>query len=751
MSRRSWLRIGGLALGGLALPDILRAEARNGQRNPAKGIIMVLLPGGPTHLDTFDLKPDAPVEIRGEFRPIATNVPGIDLCELMPRLARRADKLAIVRSLVGFRDDHNTHWLPNRVSGRIMTSGNHYRTRSQSMSKPTYHSYARFSSLGKQSIGDSERRQVESAEAWCKRHGHKLSPLGTDRGLSGFHGAHRKKGKLRDFLQLVKTGQIPPGDVLLVEKVTRLSREGVKTALQKIVFELIEAGIAIQFISPEMNFDGESINGPMLHVLIALLASAYQESKDKSDYAKSVWRQRRLSARTGKKPMFNRLPAWLAMKNGKILVVPERAAVVRRIFDLAAAGYGHTRIVAALIAEGVPAFGERKVSEERTRSQFSGVWTKAYVARILRDRRAVGECQPCGAGRKPEGPPIPDYFPAVITEEQWLLASVGRTKRKNEHAPRQSKHLNIFAGLVRNAVDGDPFVLHADGHSDGSLQYTYLVSARAIGGRGKWVSFSYPVFERAILKMLREVSADEVFPPTKDEQAPRLTVLREELKKTRGEVASLTADLANGYSAAITDVLRKKESREAELAELVQQEEAKAARPAEPDWKEFCNLASALDGAEDKEDARLRLRAALQRRVGRITVLVVSRPKRVKVLVAQVWFADSHLRRDYVIYHKSPANRNSRGFWCVRSWTPADLQWACFPDQFDLRSVDPTVLGEDDEGRQAWVDGWKDTELHFLGTDVEYVNPDGTTYRQGLTTDDLEQLVFKGCEKHLLP
>ena len=78
MSRRSWLRIGGLALGGLALPDILRAEAAERPRNPAKGIIMVLLPGGPTHLDTFDLKPDAPAEIRGEFRPIATNVPGIE-------------------------------------------------------------------------------------------------------------------------------------------------------------------------------------------------------------------------------------------------------------------------------------------------------------------------------------------------------------------------------------------------------------------------------------------------------------------------------------------------------------------------------------------------------------------------------------------------------------------------------------------------------------------------------------------------
>ena len=107
MSRRSWLRIGGLGLGGLALPELLRAEAASRSANsaaagkPAKGVIMVLLPGGPTHLDTFDLKPDAPPEIRGEFRPIATNVPGIDICELMPRLAGMADKLAIIRSRSG--------------------------------------------------------------------------------------------------------------------------------------------------------------------------------------------------------------------------------------------------------------------------------------------------------------------------------------------------------------------------------------------------------------------------------------------------------------------------------------------------------------------------------------------------------------------------------------------------------------------------------------------------------------------------
>ena len=110
VSRRSYLQIGGLALGGMSLADMLRAETVSSSRPAAKGIIMVLLPGGPSHLDTFDPKPAAPVEIRGEFQPIATNIPGIELCELLPGLAGMADQLTLIRSLVGFRDDHNTHW-----------------------------------------------------------------------------------------------------------------------------------------------------------------------------------------------------------------------------------------------------------------------------------------------------------------------------------------------------------------------------------------------------------------------------------------------------------------------------------------------------------------------------------------------------------------------------------------------------------------------------------------------------------------
>jgi len=97
-TRRTFLQVGALALGGLSLADLLRSDARGEEPTPSrKSVIMVYLPGGPSHLDLYDMKPDAPVEIRGEFRPIKSNVPGLDLCELLPLQAGIADKLAVVR------------------------------------------------------------------------------------------------------------------------------------------------------------------------------------------------------------------------------------------------------------------------------------------------------------------------------------------------------------------------------------------------------------------------------------------------------------------------------------------------------------------------------------------------------------------------------------------------------------------------------------------------------------------------------
>jgi len=106
-SRRGFLKIGALGLGGLTLPNLLRAEAAAGIRSSHKSVILIYLVGGPPHQDMFDLKPDAPKEVAGPWKPMATNVTGVQICEAFPQLARIMDKLVVIRSLVGNQAGHD--------------------------------------------------------------------------------------------------------------------------------------------------------------------------------------------------------------------------------------------------------------------------------------------------------------------------------------------------------------------------------------------------------------------------------------------------------------------------------------------------------------------------------------------------------------------------------------------------------------------------------------------------------------------
>jgi hypothetical protein len=107
VSRRDLLRIGSLGIAGLTLPNLLRAEAHAGVKKSNKSVIMIYLVGGPPHQDMFDLKPNAPVEVAGPWRPIATNVSGIETCEAFPMLASMMDKLVPIRSIVGSQAGHD--------------------------------------------------------------------------------------------------------------------------------------------------------------------------------------------------------------------------------------------------------------------------------------------------------------------------------------------------------------------------------------------------------------------------------------------------------------------------------------------------------------------------------------------------------------------------------------------------------------------------------------------------------------------
>jgi hypothetical protein len=121
LSRRSFLRVGALSSLGLTLSHLLQAEARAGRsKTRAKSVLLVFLGGGLSHHDSFDLKPDAPAEIRGKYKPIASSVPGLQVGELLPLTARQMDKLTLVRSGAHNNDHHETasNWV---LCGRFGT------------------------------------------------------------------------------------------------------------------------------------------------------------------------------------------------------------------------------------------------------------------------------------------------------------------------------------------------------------------------------------------------------------------------------------------------------------------------------------------------------------------------------------------------------------------------------------------------------------------------------------------------------
>ena len=122
MSRREFLRVGGLGIAGLTLAELLRHQALAGAgaaRRP-KSVIYIVLAGGPSHIDTWDPKPGAPVEFRGEFASIPTRLPGVGLCEFFPRQAAMLDKLALLR---GVRSVENDHYLSEVYTGLPRSAG----------------------------------------------------------------------------------------------------------------------------------------------------------------------------------------------------------------------------------------------------------------------------------------------------------------------------------------------------------------------------------------------------------------------------------------------------------------------------------------------------------------------------------------------------------------------------------------------------------------------------------------------------
>jgi DNA invertase Pin-like site-specific DNA recombinase len=281
----------------------------------------------------------------------------------------------------------------------------------------TAFSYIRFSTK-QQRAGDSLRRQTEAAQAWCDRNNVQLDTSTTyhDLGKSAYNGNHRKnpdRNALALFLKLVESGEVPRGSYLVLESLDRLSREHIQPALL-LVLNLLQAGVRIVQLSPsEIVFDDKSDTLPVMMMMVEL-SRGHSESAMKVERIGKAWAQRKARARKGEVIVSPNLPAWIEERGGKLHLIPERAAVVKRIFHMAANGYGRKMIAARLIRDKVPPMG------------WAGHWNGSYIWTILNDGRARGQYQPRRVSdRKPDGEPVPNYFPAAVTEDEWLAAQAG--------------------------------------------------------------------------------------------------------------------------------------------------------------------------------------------------------------------------------------------------------------------------------------------------------------------------------------
>jgi DNA invertase Pin-like site-specific DNA recombinase len=278
-----------------------------------------------------------------------------------------------------------------------------------------------------------------------------------DLGVSAFDKSNLGTGgKLRAFLDAVDEGHVPPGSFLLVESRDRLSRAPIFDAL-RVFLDILEKGIAIVTLADGMKYSGRSDDAnkdfTSLVVSLAIMARAHEESLTKSRRLKAAWSAKRQDI--GQKKLTCQCPAWLELSADRTIYEhdPERVAVVRQIIDLMRSGHGKTAIAKRLNKAGVPSIGWR--GKDKT-------WFESYITNIVKSRALIGEFQSHrteDGKRVPVGEPERDYFPRVISDEEFaLLQDLISERGSKAGGARERSFANLFTGLAKCGYCGGSMV-----------------------------------------------------------------------------------------------------------------------------------------------------------------------------------------------------------------------------------------------------------------------------------------------------
>ena len=500
----------------------------------------------------------------------------------------------------------------------------------------TAYSYIRFSTRA-QSDGDSERRQSEAARGWCERNGATLDKTTTlrDLGKSAFLGTHRTnpdRYALAGFLKLVEAGKVPRGSALIVESLDRLSREHIRPALT-LLLNLIEAGVrVVQLIPVEAIYD-EDVEPMVLMMAIMELSRGHSESAVKSERIGAAWAKKRERARAGE-VLTKKLPAWVVEKGGVLALDPVKAATVRLLFQLSAGGRGLSLIVQKLVADGVAPLA-------------GATWPRSYVAKILRDRRALGELQLRRHDGIADGPPVVGYYPAVVTEREFLAARAGVATRKRVRG-RCGRNINVFAGLLKDPKSGAVYyfqnITNKSKRDGRPIRTSLLTTSHTAAGRG--VSIRYGVFEKLVLERLREIDPKEIV--GESAAGAEAASLSGELADLDSQIGKLERELeTSGTVSAAVRVLGRLEVRRGEVAAKLADARQRAANPVGEAFGEVRTLAALVSSADNPDEVRLKLRSVLRHVVDGMGLLIVVRGAW-RLGVVQVDFHNLAARRVYL-------------------------------------------------------------------------------------------------------
>jgi DNA invertase Pin-like site-specific DNA recombinase len=526
------------------------------------------------------------------------------------------------------------------------------------------YSYIRFSHP-KQAEGGSLERQLRLTDAYCRRKGLTLDTSLTlhDLGVSAFRGDNVKDGALGAFLEACRTGRVPKGSCLILENLDRLSRSQIRPAL-KLFLDLQDYGITIVTHEPEREYDPEASDALALIEPLIIFARAHEESVMKSHRRKDGWRQARDRARQGGGPMLKTCPAWLEVTDDSFRILEGPAAAVRQIYSWARSGLGVHRILERLVAEGVPPIGDK------------GRWVKAYVYRILTNPAAMGTNQPNRQeGKKvvPDGEPIPNYYPAVVSEQEWQDVQAALRARSGDYdeqgrfvkggkasraaGRKGAQEANLFTGLARCGRSGERmhlgYGLGRKGEGE-RKRYVYLCPTKetAVRDRG---GIDYPTFEGAVLSALRELRpgdiADEGRPANgREAEVARLSgrLLDLDSRLERAQQRARTTEDFDAFLDLIGDLQKERKEVRDRLTELSRED----AGPPSANLGEAQSLIGMLANApaDQRAELRRRLKARLPQLVAEVMVLVVPRG-RDRLCAVQVWFHNKR-QRSYLILHR---------------------------------------------------------------------------------------------------